>query len=183
MGYFNPGDVNNYMQAQVPSDAVMVSGFSKMVLLLSLDFSAAYYLTPWFGVRPNLLYLFAPKILEVYGGDTHTYWLQSIAPGVSVDFAFDTGGVARWYASPGVAYQYATFEGYTAQGLGLELALGADLSFGVARAKGLSVALVLRYANLGVNSGPATTLTYYSPAIGHLNFSSAIVRVGFQWGL
>jgi len=182
IGYFHPSQVNNYMQAQIPSDAELVSGFSEMALLFSLDFSGAYYFTPWFGLRANMLYLFSPKILEVMDGDSHTYWLQSLAPGLSLDFAIETGGVARFYASPGIAYQYASFEGYSADGVGLELALGADLSFGAARAKGISLALVFRYANLGVSSGPGY-VSSSQPTIDHLDFTSLLLRVGFQFGI
>lgn len=178
IGYFHPSQVNNYMQAQIPSDADVVSGFSEMVMLLSFDFSVAYYFTPWFGLRPSLLYLFSPKVF-VYGDDTQSYWLHSLAPQLSVDFAIDTGGVARFFASPGLAYQVGWFEGYNAQGVGIELALGADLSFGVARAKGISLALAFRYANLGVSSGPA----YQTTTIGHLDFTSLLLRVGFQFGI
>ena len=181
MGYFHPSQVNNYMKAQV-SGADVVSGFSDMVLLLSLDLSGAYYFTHWFGLRANLVYLFSPKILEIYGGESHTYWLQSLAPGLSLDFAIDTGGIARLFASPGLAYQYASFEDWSAQGVGIELALGTDLSFGVARAKGVSLALVFRYANLGVSSGPAYTPSY-GPRVDHLDFTSLLFRVGFKLGI
>jgi len=184
MGGFSPSDVNAYMKSQVPSNAYMSSGFSEMVLLLSLDFSVAYYFADWVGVRPSLLYFFSPKIL-VYGDTTQSYVLHSLAPQLSVDFAYDAGKLARLFVSPGLAYQAAWFEGYAAHGLGYELALGVDLSFGVARAKGLSLALVFREAKLDVSSGPTKSTGLYSPtpAVNTLDFSSVIFRIGFQWGI
>lgn len=181
IGGFDPGDVNRYIKARVPSSAITTQGFSEMVMLLSFDVSAAYFPVRFFGIRPNLLYLFAPKVLTVEGGNTEGYWLHSVAPGLSLDFVYDTRKVARFFASPGVAYQVGWFEGYKANGLGLELALGTELSFGERRAKGLSLALAVRIADLDVSSAPART-EFDPPAIRDLNFTAVMFRVGFQLG-
>jgi hypothetical protein len=180
IGGFSPDDVNHYIKQQVPSNAVETQGFSEMVLLLSLDASGAYFPVRFLGIRPNLVYLFAPKVVSI-NGDSRSYWLHSLAPGVAVDFVVDRGGAARFFASPGIAYQFAWFEGYGANGLGLELALGTELSFGRRRAKGISLALVLRAADLDVKSGPAPS--FENPAsVNTLDFSSVMFRVGFQLG-
>ncbi|HVY25352.1 MAG TPA: hypothetical protein VHB79_02330 [Polyangiaceae bacterium] len=182
IGGFDPGDVNRYIKSRVPSNSYQTQGFSEMVLLLSFDVSGAYFPVRFFGIRPNLLYLFAPKVLTVQGGESQGYWLHSIAPGLSLDFVYDTRKVARFFASPGIAYQVGWFEGYEAHGLGLELALGTELSFGERRAKGISLALVVRSADLDVSSAPAS-FDYETPVIRDLNFTAIMFRVGFQVGM
>jgi len=118
--------------------------------------------------------------MTVSGGSSQMFWLHSVAPGLSLDFAYDEGKLPRFFASPGIAYQLAWFEGYSASGLGLTLALGADLSFGAARAKGVYVALVGRLANLTFSSRPSTPST---EPVNKLDFSSVLVCVGFQMGI
>ena len=115
-------------------------------------------------------------------GDYTTYYLHSLAPGLSVDLAYDEGQLARFFLSPGIAYQWAWFEGFGATGLGLTLAMGAELSFGAKRSKGVSVALVFRSANLDVSTRPSSS-TDSTPNINHLDFSSILLCVGFQLGL
>jgi hypothetical protein len=181
MGAFSPSDVNSYLATKVPSGAYTVQGTSDMVLLLSADLSIAYYPTRFFGIRPTATYLFSPKIIAMDNGDSgQGFWLHSLAPGLSLDFAFDEGKLARFFFNPGIAYHLAWFEGYGASGLGLSLAVGAELSFGAARAKGISLALVARSAKLGINSRPDT---YSSVAMNNLDFSSLLFCIGFQTGM
>jgi hypothetical protein len=181
MGGFNPSDVNNWMKARLPSNAVVQSGVSDMVLLLSLDASAAYYPARFIGIRPNVSYLFSPKVVSD-GNTSQSYWLHSLAPGLSLDLAFDQGKLARFFASPGVSYHLAWFEGYQASGVGLSLAVGAELSFGAQRSKGISLALVFRSADLGVSTRPSSALDR-NPAINNLDFSSVLFCAGFQTGI
>jgi hypothetical protein len=180
MGGFNPKDVNEYMKSQIPSNAYQTSGFSEMIMLMSASASVAYYPARFFGVRANGVYLFAPKVITVQGGTTEGFWLHSLAPALSLDFAFDQGKLARFFASPGIAYQVAWFEGYGASGLGLTLALGAELSFGQSRAKGISISLVLRKADLDIESRPSASS---SVPMNSLDFTSVLVCVGFQTGM
>jgi hypothetical protein len=181
MGYFNPSDVNAYIKDQVPSNAVAKQGFSEMVMLMSAGVSVAYYPIRFIGIRPNLVYLFAPKLITVEGGSSEGFWLHSLAPGFSLDLAFDQGKLARFFVSPGLSYHLGWFEGYGASGLGLSLALGAELSFGSTRKKGISIALVMRSADLDVKSGPEVASN--AVVVDDLDFSSVLVCVGFQLGI
>jgi|GEM_PF-2064968 len=181
MGFFDPKEVNTWLKARVPSGATMESGFSEMAMLLALEASGAYYPIRYVGIRPSASYLFSPKAFSVNGEYT-TYYLHSLAPGLSVDLAYDEGKLPRFFISPGIAYQWAWFEGYEATGLGLTLAMGAELSFGAARSKGVSVALVFRSANLDVSTKPSS-YSDRNPVINHLDFSSVLLCVGFQLGL
>ena len=180
MGYFNPADVNDYLESQVPSNAVAVQGFSEMVLLMSVEGSFAYHPNRFFGVRPTATYLFSPKVIEVSGGSTQGFWLHSIAPGLSLDFTYDQGKLARFFVSPGIAYQLGWLDDYSASGLGFTLAVGADLSFGQARAKGIYVAAVFRRAKLGIDSRPAVDSS--TAGMDDLDFTSFLICVGFQTG-
>ena len=182
IGAFAPDDVNTYIRQRVPSNAIMVQGFTEMVMLFSLDVSGAYFPVRFLGIRPSLLYLFAPKAFTVQGGENQAYWLHSVAPGLSTDLVLDQGRLARFFLSPGVAYQIAWFEGYAARGVGFELALGSELSFGRRRRSGISLALVLRQADLAVVSTPASPPPETTPIRG-LDFSSVMFRVGFQLGV
>jgi len=181
MGYFDPKEVNTWLKARVPSSATMESGFSDMALLLALEASAAYYPIRNVGIRPSASYLFSPKVFSV-NGEATSYYLHSLAPGLSVDLAYDEGKLPRLFISPGIAYQWAWFEGHEAAGLGLTLAMGAELSFGAARSKGISLALVFRSANLDVSTRPSS-YSDRTPTINHLDFSSVLFCVGFQLGL
>lgn len=181
MGGFDPSDVNAYLESRVPKNASRQSGFSQMVLLVSAGVSGAYYPTRYFGIRPNLVYLASPKVTAVDSNVTETYLLHSLAPGLSLDLAFDEGKLARYFFSPGLSYHAAWFEGYSASGLGISAALGADLSFGVARKMGISLALVLRLAKLDAGSRPADA-PVDAPLVRTLDFSSLLFCVGFQLG-
>lgn len=179
MGYFDPSDVNDYIESKVPSNAYAVQGFSEMILLMSAEASVAYYPSRFFGVRPTATYLFSPKAIEVAGGSSQAFWLHSIAPGLSLDFAFDQGKLARFFASPGIAYQVGWLDDYSASGLGFTFAAGADLSFGQARKKGLYLAAVFRRAKLGIGSQPPVG----SVQMNDLDFTSLLFCVGFQTGV
>jgi hypothetical protein len=181
MGYFNPSDVNDYLESKVPSNAVAVQGFSDMILLMSAEASIAYYPARFFGIRPTATYLFAPKVIEVSGGSSEGFWLHSVAPGLALDFTFDEGKLARFFASPGIAYQLGWFDDYSASGLGFTLAGGAELSFGQARKKGIYLAAVFRRAKLGISSRPSTTTS--SVRMDDLDFTSLLFCVGFQTGI
>jgi hypothetical protein len=180
MGYFNPSDVNAYLEDQVPSNAVMTQGFSEMILLMSTGVSLAYYPIRSVGVRPNLVYLFAPKVMTVTGGSSEAFLLHSLAPGLSLDLALDEGKLPRFFASPGIAYHLGWFEGYGASGLGFSLAVGAELSFGQARRQGVSLTLVARRAKLGIGDRPSTPS---GVVMDNLDFTSVLFCVGFQRGL
>jgi len=177
LGFFSPTDVNNYLKSKIPSDAYVEQGFSDMVLLFQTEASFAYYPLHFLGIRPSLTYLFAPKIYS-YGDSSEGFWLHSLAPGLSVDLTYDTGRLARLFLSPGISYQWGWLDSFSASGLGVTFAGGAELSFGQARSKGLYVAGVLRIANLGVNG------QRYSGEVNvnHLDFTSFMICVGFQFG-
>lgn len=179
-GLFYPADVNAYLKHQVANESDLVQTLSKMYLLFSGDVSVAYFPVQSFGIRPSLLYSFAYNT-STHGGRAELYWLHSLAPGLSFDFVLETHKLARFFASPGVGYQFGWFRDYAARGLGVELALGTELSFGARRNKGVSVALALRYANLHVDSRPTQTGSS-EPSIDDLDFSSVMLRVGFQYG-
>ena len=179
IGYFNPSDVNAYIKSKVPSNAYAVQGFSDMIMLMSIETSIAYYPVRFFGIRPTATYLFAPKLITVSDGTTEGYWLHSVAPGLSLDFAYDEGKLARLFMSPGIAYQLGWLDGYSASGVGFTVAAGADLSFGQARAKGVYLAGVFRAAKLGTSSRPDAAR---SVVLNHLDFTSFLFCVGFQLG-
>jgi hypothetical protein len=180
-GFFSPSDVNAYLKSRVPeSSGSLVRSLSGMYVLSSADVSVAYFPTELFGIRPNLLYLFAYNTIRTASGRTEFNWLHSLAPGLSLDFVLETHKLARFFASPGISYQFGWLGDYSAHGLGIELALGTELSFGHRRNKGASIALVLRHAKLAVDSRPQEPLG--TPTIDNLDFSSIMVRLGFQYG-
>ena len=181
LGYFKPKEVNAWLKTRVPSGATVESGYSEMTAFFALEASGAYYPIRYVGIRPSASYLFSPKVYSVNGEYT-TYYLHSLAPGLSVDLAYDEGKLPRLFLSPGIAYQWAWFEGHEATGLGLTLAMGAELSFGAKRSKGVSVALVFRSANLDVSTRPSSS-SDRTPTINHLDFTSILLCVGFQLGL
>jgi hypothetical protein len=171
-GGYDAADVKRYLSSkgEVASSASV---------LCSFDVSAAYFPVRFFGMRPGLAYFFATNPVWVDWLETRRYWLNALAPGLAVDLVVDGGNLARFFASPGLSYQWAWFEGYGAHGLGLELAIGAELSFGQARAQGLSLALVVRKATLDVSGRPASPPPE-APRIDTLDLTSVMLRLGFQ---
>jgi hypothetical protein len=177
VGVARPEDVNAYIKSKMPTDSYDRVDYSETILLLSTGVALAYYPAPFLGLRPGVIYLYGVRIQRLEPGLSETFSMHSIAPGLSVDIAFDTGRMARYFVSPGVSYHLAWFEGFSARGLGLSLALGTELSFGQARKSGVSIALVLRSAKLPTTDGPLSRVP-----MRHLDFTSAIVCVGFQTG-
>ena len=80
----------------------------------------------------------------------------------------------------GVSRQLAWFDGYAASGLGLSLAVGAEFSFGEARAKGAYAAMVVRNAKLGITRRPDSPS---SVTMNDLDLTSVLFCGGFQMGL
>jgi hypothetical protein len=183
-GFYRPTQVNNYIKSHSNGDT------TNSDILLLLEVSGAYYPTDYFGIRPSLAYLVNAEGLVggLMGGAD--YGLGAIAPGIWFDFVIDTRGLARYFASPGLKYLQASFADNTGQapaqwnarGVGYELALGAELSFGVRRQKGISLALVLQRAKLDV-SGRSGIPARGALSIDTLDFTAALVRVGFQMGI
>ena len=183
-GFYRPSQVNSYIKSHSNGDT------TNSDILLLLEVSGEYYPTDYFGIRPSLAYLVNAEGLVggLMGGAD--YGLGAIAPGVSFDFVIDTRGLARYFASPGLKYLQASFTDNTGQapsrwnasGVGYELALGAELSFGVRRQKGMSLALALQRAKLDV-SGKSGIPAMGAPSINTLDFTAALFRVGFQMGI
>jgi hypothetical protein len=171
-GGYDAADVKRYLSSQ--GEVASSAG-----VLCSFDVSAAYFPVRFLGVRPGLAYFFAANPVHEGWFGSRRYWLNSLAPGLAVDLVVDGGSLARFFASPGLSYQWAWFEGYEAHGLGLELAIGAELSFGQVRAQGLSLALVVRKATLDVSGRPASPPPE-APRIDTLDLTSVMLRLGFQ---
>ena len=171
-GGYDAADVKRYLssQGEVASSADVLSSF---------DVSAAYFPIRFLGVRPGLAYFFAANPVQMGWFGSRRYWLNSLAPGLAVDLVVHEGPFARFFVSPGLSYQWAWFEGYGAHGLGPELAVGAELSFGQAHTQGISIALAVRKATLDVSSRPASPLPE-APPINTLDLTSVMLRLGFQ---
>jgi hypothetical protein len=180
LGYFRPADVNGYINSIANSDPSVAREDSDMKLLLSGELSVAYYPIRYFGIRPTIAYHFSPQVVTVGYGTARGFWLHSISRGLAFELAYDQGGLARFFASPGVSYDVGWFEGYSASGLGLSLALGTDLSFGQAHAKGVYLAVLLRRAKLGIGRRPNTP---GEVTMNNLDFTSLIFCLGFQMGI
>jgi hypothetical protein len=178
MGVMSPDDVNAYIKSKMPTDSPDRTDYSSTLLLLSAGASFAYYPAPFLGVRPHLVYLLGLREQRLEPGVVQTFAMHSLVPGLSLDISYDTGKLARYFVSPGISYQLAWFEGFSARGLGLSLALGAELTFGQARVRGMSIALVLRSAELPTTAGPLSSVP-----MRHLDFTSVLVCVGFQTGI
>lgn len=172
VGGYDAADVKRYLSSQ--GEVASSAG-----VLCSFDASAAYFPVRFLGVRPGLAYFFAANPVQFGWFGSKRYWLNSLAPGLAVDLVVDGGPLARFFASPGLSYQWAWFEGYGAHGLGLELAIGAELSFGQARAQGISLALVVRKATLDVSGRPASPPPE-APRIDTLDLTNVMLRLGFQ---
>ena len=172
VGRYDAADVKRYLSSQ----GEVASSVS---MLYSFDASAAYFPVRFLGVRPGLAYYFVANPVQSGWFGSERYWLDSLAPSLAVELVIDEGPFARFFASPGLSYQWAWFEGYGAHGLGLGLAIGAELSFGQARAQGISLALVVQKATLGVSGRPASPPPE-APRIGILDLTNVMLRLGFQ---
>lgn len=178
VGVLSPKDVNAYIKSKLPGDAYARTNYSNNLLLLSSSASLAYYPARFVGVRPSLAYLLGLREQTLQPGTRDTFSMHSLALGVSLDVAYDTGGLARYFVSPGIAYHLAWFEGFSARGVGLSLALGTELTFGQAHLRGVSIALVVRSAKLPTTDGPLSKVP-----MRDLDFTSVLVCVGFQTGI
>jgi hypothetical protein len=183
MGYFRPADVNAYIASLEKADHPGLQTTTEMRLLMSGELSVAYYPWRFLGVRPNFAYYFSPQVITVGYGTAKGLWLHSVSSGLALDLAYDQGKLARFFASPGVSVDVGWFEGYSASGLGLSLALGADFSYGQARARGFYVAVLLRRAKLGVDPQPIAAAPSTAVMIHNLDFTSIIFCLGFQMGI
>ena len=179
LGYFRPADVNNYIASLEKADHPAIQSTDEMRLLVSGELSVTYYPWRFLGIRPAFAYYFSPYVITVGSGTARGLWLHSVSPGFGLDLAYDEGKLARLFASPGVSYDEGWFEGYSASGLGMSLALGAAFSYGQGRAKGFYVAVLLRRAKLGIGHRPDTPSTV---TMNNLDFTSIIFCAGFQMG-
>jgi hypothetical protein len=179
-GGFSPTQVNRYLASKMPSNGIMESGTTDMILIFQLEAAFAYYFIPYLGIRPSVTYLFSPKAFVVQGGSSEGFWLHSIAPGISIDGALPVGRVARLFLSPGLAYQAGWLDSFSASGLGITVTGGVDLSFGTARSKGLYIAGTFRKANLGVSGTTRYNNSSGSGYLTELDFTSFMVSIGFQ---
>jgi hypothetical protein len=183
VGVMNPSDINNYEN----NENFGTPSYSKETWRLTpaIDLSGAYYPTDYFGIRPSfILIMDTPSMLFARLGEG----LQAYAPGLSLDLVRDRRGLARFFVSPGLRYYFASYSAdwnddlrWTAHGIGAELAVGSELSFGEKRAKGISLAIVAQRARLGVSGRPQVPL-YSAPAINTIDLSAIFLRVGFQMG-
>jgi hypothetical protein len=194
MGFFHPTDVKNFIKSRNDlgnNGSPCISDESCVVM--TIDLSAAYYVQRYLGIRMNLAML-VPDLISPLMGPGDTYSMGSFVPGLALDFVRDKGGLARYFISPGLEYHWASFQAHVpsawkdvvdswdAHGLGLELAVGAELSFGPRRKAGLTLALVARRAKLDVSGRPDSP-PVNSPAINTLDFSSVLLVGGFQLSL
>lgn len=177
-GYFKPADVNRYLDSKASKSSYYSS--PDMNLLLVGEVSVAYYPVRFMGIRPTAAYFLSNTAVYETTGGSNTYALSSVATGLSLDVAYDDGNLVRLIASPGISRQLAWLDGYAASGLGLSIAVGAEFSFGQARAKGAYAAMVVRSAKLGITRRPESVSTV---TMSDLDLTSVLFCGGFQMGI
>ncbi|MBN2275248.1 MAG: hypothetical protein JXR41_12235 [Bacteroidales bacterium] len=154
IGVFYPEDVNEYIEADLPSNIITSYGNTDIYMYEALNASLTYKIK-WIDITAILEYALGPKWIIITNGTNHFYNFRRISPGLLVNFYVPTGtGRHALFLGGGAQYHFMKFEDITRNKIGFRVNLGYCLQF-----NGISVQPYLAF-NLANAKGPETQGTY-----------------------
>ncbi len=137
MGIFSPGDVNEYINDDLPSNVYSTMGSFDMITNFSLKLSLTIRPHRMIDIVPFGEFGWAPKYILVDNGESYYYSFTKISPGIAakVHIPFGSGRHSLFFA-PGVTYNLLSFKDggsspvSKAGGLGGRFHVGFNLGLG-----------------------------------------------------
>ena len=119
-GIFSPSDVNEYIEDQLPSNAIIVEGFTeKMLFFYSPKFSLNFAPIEHVQIQALLELGWGPKMVEVKGGDTEFYNFVRLSPGLAVNVHIPMQRKRNsLFFGAGVTYHWMSLKDFDADTLG-----------------------------------------------------------------
>jgi hypothetical protein len=128
-GFFNPSDVNEYIQDELGSYELEY-GTTDIFLYFKLHAGVTIRMKQ-FDVSALLEYDLAPKFISNMSGGDYTYMYQRIAPGVDANYYVPVGtGRHAVFFGGGFNVSLLSFENFKAVSPGFDVHVGYSLQFG-----------------------------------------------------
>lgn len=131
IGFFNPSDVNDYVEISLPSNYELEFGTTDMFMYFEF-MAGVTFRTKRFDVTPYADFALAPKWVTVIGGDDdYFYNFTRLSPGVMANYYFPSKSEKHaFFIGGGVQYQFMSFEDFQASAPGFRAQAGYSMQFG-----------------------------------------------------
>ncbi|MBN1416215.1 MAG: hypothetical protein JW973_14025 [Bacteroidales bacterium] len=129
-GFFNPSDVNKYIENHLPAYIMEQVGFSEMILYEEVQGFLTYRIK-FVDITSLVEYAIGPKLFIVIPGDDQYYFFHRLSPGLLANFYIPVGsGKHAIYIGGGAQYHFMWFEEFKGNTIGFRLQAGFSLQFG-----------------------------------------------------
>ena len=109
LGVFYPEDVNNYIEADIPSNIITSYGTTDLYMYEELHAFLTYKIK-WIDITGIMEYALGPKWIVISGSTNLFYNFRRISPGLLVNFYFPTGtGRHAIYLGGGAQFHFMKF--------------------------------------------------------------------------
>jgi hypothetical protein len=130
-GFFNPGDVNDYIAAEYAS-AGMSTEFGTTDIFASYEIKAGLnFRLKRIDFSGELAFAIAPKWIIVENGSNMSYYFNRVSPGMSANYYIPMKSKRmEFFLGGGVQYHFMKFKGFNASSPGFSLRTGVSMQFG-----------------------------------------------------
>ena len=130
IGFFYPGDVNDYIEASLPAGYVMEYGFNDLIMNITLQGGVTFRMKQ-FDISGLFEYALAPKYIMVTNGDDYPFFFHRFSPGIAANYYVPVGtGRHAFMVGGGINYSFMKFEQFTGSSPGFRIQAGFSLQFG-----------------------------------------------------
>lgn len=130
IGFFYPGDVNEFIQEEMNSLGYIEEFNTEMYMYFEIRGGLTYRIKN-LDFSGLLEYDLAPKWIMVSGGDDLNYYYSRIGPMIMINYYIPVGsGKHAFFVGGGINYSFMKFEEFSASNPGFKLQAGYNLQFG-----------------------------------------------------
>lgn len=127
IGYFNPEQVNLYIENDLPDNIYMQYGSTDLFLYEELHIFVTCRIR-WLDITSLVDYALGPKFIMISGSSNQFYNFSRISPGLLVNFYIPTGSSRHaFFIGGGVQFHFMNFEEYGGNTIGYRANIGYNL--------------------------------------------------------
>lgn len=131
IGFFNPSDVNDFIEVSLPSNYELEFGTTDMFMYFEF-MAGVTFRTKRFDLTPYADFALAPKWITVLNDDgDYFYNFTRLSPGIMANYYFPSKSEKHaLFVGGGVQYQFMKFEDFQASAPGFRAQVGYSMQFG-----------------------------------------------------
>lgn len=166
IGYFNPKQVNAYIESHLPDNIYSQIGSTDLYMYeeLHLSLTCRY---KWVDITSIVDYALGPKFILISNGSNQFYNFNRISPGLVVNFYIPSKSRHTFFFGGGAQFHIMNFEEYSGNTIGYKANAGYNIQL-----KGI-----------GLQPNIAFNLAKAEHDLGYYGYNFELNYTGFQVGL